>query len=328
MTNYWQIASGAYGRDYSEFFIRYGIASFFWQENDKALKLLSTIQKGDIIILKSGITVIKAVGKVVEKLGKVTGYGDKDWLDFDGWQQPYYVYVEWYCPPKPFSISISGLKQGTISGIEQTHIKNTADLLLKHIPISIPLPEPKLEKIEDSAILKHLIQTSLSPSSAENLTNTLVRIRLLAEYYEVHGVNILEHETRTFLVIPLLLALGWREQQLKIEYGCKRGKIDIACFSKNHSKDSTDDDCIMIIETKAFWSGLDFADKQVEGYAQCFKNCKKFVSTNGFCYKVFEFDQNNKFNLIAYLNLLRPSKRYPLDNHIAGALEAITMLMP
>jgi len=29
--------------------------------------------------------------------------------------------------------------------------------------------------------------------------------------------DIREHETRTFLVIPLLLALGWAEQQLKIE---------------------------------------------------------------------------------------------------------------
>jgi len=84
----------------------------------------------------------------------------------------------------------------------------------------------------------------------------------------------------------------------------------------------------MIIETKTFSSGLDFADKQVEGYAECCKNCKKIVSTNGFCYKVFEFDQNNKLNLIAYLNLLRPSKQYPLDDTVGGALEAITMLLP
>jgi hypothetical protein len=150
----------------------------------------------------------------------------------------------------------------------------------------------------------------------------------MAEYYWDHGVNILEHETRTFLVIPLLLALGWREQQLKIEYGCKRGKIDIACFSKNHDKKTTDEDCIMIIETKAFWSGLDFADKQVEGYAECFKNCKKIVSTNGFCYKVFQLDQGGRFSPVAYLNLLRPSKQYPLDNTVGGALEAITMLLP
>ncbi|AAM71599.1 MAG TPA: hypothetical protein DEB17_07545 [Chlorobaculum sp.] len=33
-------------------------------------------------------------------------------------------------------------------------------------------------------------------------------------------------------------------------------------------------------------------------------------------------------NLIAYLNLLRPSKQYPLDDTVGGALEAITMLLP
>lgn len=319
---YWQIASGAFGRDYSAIFIKYGIASF-WQDNEKCY---DDINIGDTVILKSGVTVIKAAGKVINK-----GNGDKDWLDFDGWHQPYYVNVHWHVPPYNINnINITGLKQGTISRILQTHIISAADTLIAKGRVSTASKEPTVINIDYETILKHLIKTALSPSAADNFTKTLARIRFLAEYYYYHGKNVLEHETRTFLVIPLLLALGWREQQLKIEYKCNNGKIDIGCFSINHNTETNDDSCIAIIETKAFWSGLDFADKQANEYSINFPKCDILIATNGFCYKIFR-KTGNKFTITkpsAYLNLLKPSQNYPLDNSVGGALEAISMLLP
>ncbi len=67
------------------------------------------------------------------------------------------------------------------------------------------------------------------------------KVRMLAglyfDYYK--GQNLNEHDIRTFLVVPLLLALGWSEQMIRLEYIIKdpihpksRWKVDVACFDK------------------------------------------------------------------------------------------------
>jgi hypothetical protein len=95
--------------------------------------------------------------------------------------------------------------------------------------------------------------------SGDDLTEAIRRIRLLADYYYFSGRwdDIREHETRTFLVVPLLLALGWAEQQLKIEFPVKGvGRVDIACFTGPFLQ-CEDDDVVVLIETKGFPFRLD-----------------------------------------------------------------------
>src|SRR6266705_5401642 len=118
-----------------------------------------------------------------------------------------------------------------------------------------------------------MIVQGLRPSAADELTNTIRKIRLLADYYYKQSwwEDVREHETRTFLVVPLLLALGWAEQQLKIEFPVPRvGRVDIACFTGPFLQCS-DEDVVVLIETKGFSSGLDFARGQAEAYATQFK---------------------------------------------------------
>jgi hypothetical protein len=50
------------------------------------------------------------------------------------------------------------------------------------------------------------------------LTQALRRIRRLARFYlDRDWILTNEYDTRTFLVVPLLLALGWAEQRMKVE---------------------------------------------------------------------------------------------------------------
>lgn len=133
--------------------------------------------------------------------------------------------------------------------------------------LSAPVRSPKSEPtstsaVSDSEILAFLIREGLRVSAAEELTQALQRIRLLAEYYYNHQPwsDIREHETRTFLVIPLLLALGWAEQQLKIELPVKGGRVDIACLDRPFSGNPAN--VVALIETKGFSSGLDFAPRK------------------------------------------------------------------
>ena len=192
--------------------------------------------------------------------------------------------------------------------------------------------------IADEQILDFLVKEGLRPGSAEELTSALRRIRLLATYYYENcpWADIREHETRSFLVMPLLLALGWAEQQLKVELTVpKAGRVDVACFSKPYQRDEkgkpNNSDCVLIIETKGFSSGLDYAPKQARAYATYFPSCEAFAVTNGYCYKMYKRDDSGEFpkQPFAYLNLLRPRDKYPLDpDNVRGALAVLQLLLP
>jgi hypothetical protein len=329
---YWQIAAGSAGRNYADLFVKFGMAFVGGQ---KEIKTMAEVSLGDLVLLKSGRSKICAVGEVVERDGKHKGNADKAWLrDFDGWDLSAYCYVDWHVPPKPEvePEPASVLTRSTIQRVHQDPLKTQADNLLVMWPVLSHEPEPPQTKdIPDEAILKFLIREGLRPSSADELTNTLRRIRLLADYYFTSDdwEEVREHETRSFLIIPLLLALGWAEQQIKIELPVKKGRIDVACFSGPY--DHNKDDCVLIIETKGFSSGLDYAPEQARQYAEFFPSCKVVVVSNGYCYKTFIRSQTGSFSLVpsAFLNLLAPKDRYPIDpKNVDGALGVLKRLLP
>jgi hypothetical protein len=89
-------------------------------------------------------------------------------------------------------------------------------------------------------------------------------------------------------------------------------------------------DSPIIIETKDFKSGLDYAPAQAMAYAAEFPSCRGVLVTNGYCYKLYLRDASDAFSTkpSAYLNLLRPRARYPLDPDVDGALEVFRRLLP
>ena len=324
---YWQIAAGSEGRDYTDYFLQFGMAFVGLDFNDT----MGQVKKGDIVVLKKGME-IKAVGTVIERNGRPGGRCDKEWLrDFDGWDLPAYCYVDW--KKLKSSISTTGLTRATIQGIYHEPIIEIAnEIINSDIEVEDSSEPSGTKSVEDSEILKCLIEAGLRPSSADELTNAISRIRLLAEYYYNNcWGEIREHETRTFLVVPLLLALGWAEQQMKIElpYGDGNKRIDIACFKRNYPDNK--DDCVAIIETKSFSSGLDYARDQANKYSEKFPSCEVLITTNGYCYKIYKKNGSNVFmtNPSAYMNLLKPKDKYPLDpNNVLGVLDAIKWLLP
>ena len=329
---YWQIAAGSEGRDYSDDFLRFGM-SFVGGESQ--CRTMANIQVGDCVMLKRGRSQMVAAGLVVARKGAHRGGGDKQWLrDFDGWDLQAWCHVDWCVPKTPRTVS--GFTRNTIQQVRLPALIAEAIKLLS-LPVLPHVKEPKpTEPLTDAEILDFLITEGLRPAAAEELTQAFNRIRLLARYYRTQWWDdIREHETRTFLVMPLLLALGWSEQQLKIELTAKGvGKIDVTCFSKAYRRDKNwrpnHDDCVLIIETKGFKSGLSFTHHQAKQYAKEFPSCKAVVVTNGYCYKTYPKDKGGAFSdqPSAYLNLLDPRQRYPLDpDNVAGGLEVLKLLL-
>ena len=337
MSTCWQIAAGSAGRDYSKLFLRFGMAFF-----GSGANRYKEIKVGDDVILKRGTTKIVAAGRVVSREGQHTGLGDKEWLsDVDGWNLPAYFYVDWK-KPKDGPVRVTGLTQRTLSETISPELQQEAKRILAigRPPEETGCKEPeKTKQVEDQELLETLVREGLSTSSSNELTNTVAKIRLLADYY-YHSCDwreILEHETRTFLVVPLLLALGWSEQQIKIELSGGNGKrIDVAYFSKPYKnwKESRGN-CVAIIETKGFASGLDYARDQAKSYSDNFPNCKALITTNGYCYKIYLRNKagglfpEDPYDPSAYINLLKPRDKYPLNPKEGnGALDAIKWLLP
>ena len=330
--NYWQIGSGAFNRDYAAYFIRYGMA---FVGGDKYVKTMDSVELDDRIILKKGNAKVIAVGKVVKRNGRHGGKDDKEWLrDFDGWDLRAYCFVQWHVLKEP--IVTKGLTRATINKVKQGHLRELAEKTLSTVaPLQESGAEPRpTREVEDEEILDFLIQEGLRPGAAEELTATFNRIRLLARYYykheQVDWSRVREHETRTFLVVPLLLALGWAEQQIKIELPLKeRRRADVACFPKPYV--GKDTECVLMLETKGFNQGLDYAPDQAKKYADYLPKCQIVVVTNGYCYKAFGRLKDGSFSTkpAAYLNLVRPRDRYPLDpDHVDGCLETLRLLLP
>ena len=98
---YWQIAAGSEGRDYSRYFLRYGIA---FAGGEEKIAALEQVRVGDVLVLKRGLYEIAAAGTVVARNGAFRGNGDKDWLyDFDGWSLEAWCYVDWHVPQNSVS---------------------------------------------------------------------------------------------------------------------------------------------------------------------------------------------------------------------------------
>lgn len=331
---YWIVSAGANGRDYAHAFLDLGMA---FVGGADPLEKHATIREGDVLILKRGVREVVAVGTVVDRGDGCTGCAPdtpddpRDYVhDFDGWDLRGYCHVDWHTPAKP--VAVPGLRIGTIYATSQpAHIATANDLLaLPSLPARKREPTRQRE-IDDDEVLEFLIAEGLRPSAADELTDTLRKIRLLARYYftKCDWAEIREHETRTFLVVPLLLALGWSEQQLKIEYPAGEGRrIDVACFARPFRQRGQE--LSVIIETKDFQSGLDYAPAQAMSYATNFPSCRGVLVTNGYCYKLYERDSAGQFSKApsAYLNLLRPRAAYPLDPSVGGALRVLSRMLP
>ena len=329
---YWQVGSGQLERCYTEECLKYGVACVPPDDTNKGR--IQSVRSGDRILLRQGLNIV-AVGEVEARDGTCSGVGNKPWLrDLDGWDMSAYCNVRWFKPAKPIPVH---RMRGAICSAER--LKPMAEEVLR----ACAQPEPRIEEpspttlVTDDEILGALVNHGLRPPVA-GVIAALDRLRSLASYYysSVQWKDVREHEIRTFLVVPLLLALGWDERQLKIEFPISgRRRLDLACFAAHYRLDgkcaSGSQGCIPVIETKAFDKGLNAAPAQARAYAVDVPSCRCFVVSNGYCYKMFGRNADGELSATpsAYVNLLQPQDRYPLDPiNVAGALEAMRCLLP
>jgi len=336
--NTWQIGTGDGSRGYVGLFYKYGVAVVGpgdpGEEGTEEAKryyinnagisnwggVLSQVAVDHWLIARPGNGRIAAVGRVTGPMR----YG-RFFEDVEGWDLQHYVPVEWYRPGTEdhiLHLDRNCLTRATIQGCNVPEVFEA----IRNTPFERMEPQHSVDKLQGpeeesiEAVADALVDMGVRVQDAENVMRTIQRIVRLTHWYYEHDRAVLEHEIRAFLVLPLLQALGWSEQCMKLEYG----RSDVALFSRPfRAIDPPAPE--MILEAKTFVNGLSYTHDQAKAYGSKFPACQRFVTTNGFRYRTYE-RQGDALTATGYVNLLRLRKCNVLEPDLMPPIDTLVSL--
>ena len=285
------------------------------------------IQDGDFVVLRLGLNSIYGVGKVVG------GYKYREeFNDVDGWTLGHVRQVRWLWKyeEKPKVFEGSTLKRGTTQRLSSPHVESWLETL--HIS-DTECGRPLVDLSEDAPsadisvneISEYLFDKGVANHSISNLLDQINELIRIANWYNRSASKPSEYETISYLVVPLLRALGWTPQRMAIEWN----RIDVALFT-SLPRDS--ESLSVVVEAKPIKSASLSALSQAERYAEEYKNCRRIILTDGLRYGVFvrdfvDYREQLKFSLDSYLNLTNLRAAYPIYE-CNGAAYALWAMSP
>lgn len=350
MTQIWQISAGDSCRDYTNLFLEHDLMFIgpgrFGPYSEDIYKPLAKkrvltgqrigmirtfatkVKEKDIVLLRNGYRVV-SIG-FVDK----TGYEHNEIFDdVFGWDLQHTQRVIWqhHLTEKLGEIQqkkklFADRKQiPTFTAVRDSSILEPIEYLfercqyrnLKTMPAKLPEP------LTMEQFGAELFSRGLPNESIDKLLLAIQRQRRLTKWYEIHGANSdrpTEHEVVAHMILPFLLALGWSEQLLAVEWH----KIDLAAFSDTPT---TSESCSLVCEAKGLGHGLQDTFSQATGYVEkrSLDNCRNIVLTDGARLYLYRRPINGKWNEVPVgyvnINLLR-------TNHIApGGTNAVDTIM-
>lgn len=348
-TTIWQIASGDGGRDYSRFLIQHDLmllgpgapgeytperyapviaSGQLTKEKASALGRFRTeVHPGDRVLLRKGRRVV-AIGVVADP-----GYQwNEAFDDVSGWDLQHTHRVCW---KRELSgeLEIRQRNRSLFGGrimipmftrVEDEQVLSPIrDLLTQLSGCDLrPLPKPPSAVLDDAALGRELFSKGLSNRATEDVIFAINRQRRLLEWYADHGRasrRPSEHEVVAHMVLPLLLALGWSEQLLAVEWN----RIDLAGFS---AAPTTGENCSLVCETKGLGHGLSDVLDQALNYVERLElsSCRRILLTEGGRYYVYSRREAEwSHEPAAYFNVFMPRARY---SDGTSAIDAILAL--
>jgi hypothetical protein len=340
MSTVWEIAAGNTTRDYRDLFFEFGVACvgpgepgrYFGNEcayNQRGVwsyrrfmrPFCEQVEKDHLLALRgpheNGQPTIHAVGLVTSAYRFDEG---ERLSDVEGWNLAHYHEVEWHVGD-PAVIGGLSARGGTLAQIHKAapQIRELFERWKPHPARPLP-PRARDIKHEDE-IISMLIDEGLPTGQAEAIVHTLWKVRRLARWYKDHRSEVSEHEIRSFVIVPLLLALGWSEQRIKIEWRHR----DIALFDRPYGNSAQ---LQMLVESKRLDGDLGVRSaEQVRRYAEDHASCRHLLITDGLRYKLSQRGDGD-WPAVAYINLLRLRDRHPYQEKVAGIQAFLARLLP
>lgn len=284
-------------------------------------RMCSEAQQGDVVLLRIGTGEVLAVGEVAD--GCPSAW-NQAFGDIDGWDLQHVRRVRWFHGSgKKFPPRTLGTKARTFAEVHVRVVREWVEAL--EVPTGdrkrplATLPDEGQELTTDE-LGRQLFSEGLASEYVDKLMGRFASLARVASWYRNGSKRPegrpSEHETVAYLVLPLLLSLGWSEQTAAVEWN----HVDVALFKTMPSEDAT---LACVVEAKlldrSVFSGLEQAVRYANRPAR--RQCDRVVVTDGIRYALHLRD-DDEFRLGAYLNILRLRDSYPVYP-CAGAAKAI-----
>jgi hypothetical protein len=301
----WQIAAGTADRSYCDQFIRHSIALLGpgdigdWNsDRDDSLyeghhvrHFASEVAEGDIFLLRAGNSRVTGIGVVASGYLYLPQFDD-----VNGWDLQHCRRVRWFPLPEEhnFNRPVFGANSARFSRVWDEEAVRFAERFVNSPPTdwqtkalpALPAEEPLLHSIPPYlAEVVHL---------AQDLGANLYWDR------QKFGDPPSEHEIVSHLVVPFLCALGWRQEQIAVEWR----RIDVALF---RTLPRVPENCHLVVEAKTLGAGVEGALEQGKGYAGVCGNVADVLVTDGVRYRLYSCAKG--YQEIGYANLTRLKAR-------------------
>jgi len=333
----WQHAAGDKNRNYADICLKWGVIlngpgyagplpgckdrllrdGWTSKKVTDLLRFSEEMKEGDFVVLRLGTTDILGVGVIV---------GDYQWLeefsDIDGWNLHHVRRVRWFWKglESPKTFDTYTLKLGdTTQRLDSPEVKKWIESLAKNKADGALATLPKSDKqnVEFEGISEYLFDKGVSSNSIEMLIREIDELIRIAKWYSKYEKPS-ESETVTYLVVPLLRALGWTPQKMAVEWH----NVDVALFSQ---LPRVDNNLSIVVEAKKKGDSCLSAKSQAQSYAKGKVNCERLIVSDGLRYGVY-LKEGDEFILYAYFNLTALKNDYPIYgcHGVKEALQAMT----
>ena len=292
----WQVSAGSADRSYASQFLEYGVALIGpgdagpWRPeqgtNGFVGRFASELQEGDVLLLRTGASVVQAVGIVASEYQYLSQFDD-----VNGWDLQHGRRVRWISLPEPqvFNELVFGASPPRLSLIRSKQLVDYANRFVQSPPTGwqthtlpdLPYEEPALES---------------HPPELRELISQVNDLSILYRDVKSFGELPSENEVVAHYVVPLLRALGWPVEKIAIEWR----NVDVGVFTK---LPRIAQHCHFLIEAKRLGAGVEGALEQAVGYAKALNIHCDVVVTDGIRYRMYE--ARNGYAQVAYANLGR-----------------------
>jgi hypothetical protein len=297
----WQISGGPASRAYSDAFIRHGVALIGpgdageWSSErysyDFALsgfvgRFATELAIGDIILLRTGVSTISAVGLVASDYLYLEQFDDVNGLDLQHARRVHWCKL---AEEHTFQAPVFGASPTRCSRVLQAEAIDFAERYLKSPPIhwqTAPLPELPAEE----PLLTRI------PAALQGIVAQAADLVPLLQDRGTFGEHPSEDEMIAHFVVPFLRALGWPPERIAIKWHY----IDIAVF---RASPRTPENCHFLIEAKRLGAGVEGALDQAKRYVDALGVQRDVVVTDGIRYRMYSGER--EFAHVAYANLAR-----------------------
>jgi hypothetical protein len=249
-------------------------------------RFASEVKSGDVILLRTGLATIGAVGLVTGDYSYINAFDD-----VNGWDLQHARRVRWCRLPEEhtFGTGTFGAYSPRFSRIWDKEVADFSERFLRSPPTrwqADPLPE----------LLAEEPALDLVPDALQGIVAQAADLVPLLQNGQAFGEQPSEDELIAHFVVPFLRALGWPPERIAVQWR----RIDVAVFT---ALPRTPENCRLVIEAKRMGAGVEGALDQAKGYVEALGLLRDVIVTDGIRYRLYDGGRN--FAPLAYANLAR-----------------------